>query len=379
MRSVGSAAAKCLLLSLLPLVFLLTASFPVRILSQGLGTACFNQTSGLYNITICPLASTAPPALTNRTVLTFANVDDGTSPRQYMPWGFHLFGDIFDQFYVSTNGNLQFGPAASTMYTTSIPVDLSNADVTPYIAPFWTDLYLNTTLGSISVSYEGTSPNRYAVIRWDHVTHYSTHSSTTLYANGITVDVVLYEGNAGLFYMKYYNIDDNPSGFATYSIGAESTDDGQSYAVLTLNNTRVTGFQASGNGIPTLRLLSGYSTRWTFTGKDISQYTCSGAGFDFTPYTNLTDLSWTSSTGTTYFYHPCGVVTNSVCATSITAERSMACAVTGTNPIQLAVYQPQQALYNPLSNNERSADRLSKWILLQHLGRGGYFVFQLSV
>ena len=237
---------------------------------------CSNQTSNAYNISICPLASTTPPPLLNATILTFSSYDDGCSPRVYFPgWGARLYGNVYDEMYVCTNGHIDFGPAAYPyVYNSPIPVTLSDSDIAPMVAPFMADLYDVQGYSTISVSFEGTAPNRYAIVRWNQVKYYGSYSLQN--NNSVTFDTVFYESGAS-YDVKYYNIDDNPyllTSGGYYGIGNENNDEGKSWSVLSLNNgsipTPINYLYFSSTSVGNFSIirnaLSGYSTRWTFTG-----------------------------------------------------------------------------------------------------------------
>ena len=331
---------------------------------------CSNQTSNAYNISICPLASTTPPPLLNATILTFSSYDDGCSPRVYFPgWGARLYGNVYDEMYVCTNGHIDFGPAAYPyVYNSPIPVTLSDSDIAPMVAPFMADLYDVQGYSTISVSFEGTAPNRYAIVRWNQVKYYGSYSLQN--NNSVTFDTVFYESGAS-YDVKYYNIDDNPyllTSGGYYGIGNENNDEGKSWSVLSLNNgsipTPINYLYFSSTSVGNFSIirnaLSGYSTRWTFTGKDISEYTCSGAGYDFSAYVSNADLVYTNSSGASFYYHPCGIVRNTACTNSINGERAMACLVSSTGAVyNLAIYTPQTTIYRPLTSSATGGVQLS--------------------
>ena len=344
------------------------------------------QTSGLYSISVCQTPGRTPLPLLNASVISKfysnptaatlrVNLDDGVSPRLYLPWGFHLYGVVWDQLYVTTNGLLSFGPTPYSDPNELIPVPESETDMAPLIAPFWTDLFLNQSYGNISVSLEGTAPNRYAIIRWDHITYKATHSGVSTWSAAATFDVVLYEGSAGVFDVIYYTLDDNVGVSTVYtashSIGAQSNDAGVSYSILTLNSTLISAYTVSGSyfpynptGFQVLRSLAGNFTRYTFLGTDVSQSTCGGAGFDFSAYAALPDLVYTNPTNSSinFYYNPCGVVSVSACTSTVGAEHAAACLVRGTTATLIADYEPQQALYRALPNRHctGSSNRLSE-------------------
>ena len=328
----------------------------VDCLSTGAASAqCSSQVSGPYNVTLCPLPSTAPPVQTAPTTLLYSWPQEGDTAQLQLPFAFHLFGSAWDRLWVSTNGLLLFGAKPFYGSAESIPAQLSYADSLPMIAPWWNSLYLNTSVGNISWSVEGAAPSRSFVVRFNHIIYYgsSTDSGNPGSDSGVTFDAVLYEGVGGGFDFKYYAIQTPPPsdgtdpGFYSISIGAENNDDGQTYSILSYDGVRASESSAF---FGVLANLSGQSAHWSYMGQDDSTRTCSGAGFDFSAYANMADLTFTDASNTTYYVHPCGAVTAAACASSV--EGAQACAVSPTGSATLiARYQPAEATYNVLSGS----------------------------
>jgi len=73
---------------------------------------------------------------------------------------FEFFGNIYNEFFVSTNGLVMFGAGSNAFSNISIPSD-SRPD--NYIAPFWDDLIIHSS-GDIMYQTIGSAPNRKLVI-----------------------------------------------------------------------------------------------------------------------------------------------------------------------------------------------------------------------
>ena len=163
------------------------------------GPSCSTQVSGPYNISLCPLPSTLPPPQTNPTTLVYSYTSDGTAPRIQLPFSFHLFGSPWDRVYIPSNGILQFGATAFYGSVETIPALLQYSDALPMVAPFWNFFFVNTTVGNVTWSVEGTAPSRSFVVRFNHIIYYqsSPASGNAGSDSSITFDAVLYEGVQG--------------------------------------------------------------------------------------------------------------------------------------------------------------------------------------
>ena len=98
---------------------------------------------------------------------------------------FDFFGNIYNEFFVSTNGLVMFGAGSNAFSNESIPDD---ARPDNYIAPFWDDLIIHES-GDIMYQTIGTAPNRKLVIQFNNMSFWT---STVLLG---TIQVILYEGS----------------------------------------------------------------------------------------------------------------------------------------------------------------------------------------
>ena len=321
-------------------------------------SGCTAQVTTGYNLTLCPTAAsllTPPPQTNASVVLTYSstgalNVDDGCSFRLNSTFPIHLYGSLYDEMNVCSNGYISFGPAPTIFTSLPLPVYYSNDPVLPIIAPFLANLYINYSMGNITISFEGSAPSRSIVVRYSQIAYYVTRS--TLPSNSISFDVILYEDPSAGFDVRYYNVSDIATSSITVSIGAQANDNGQSYAILAANGTTFSSAILTATaGFGPARALAGNTLHFAFTGQDVSSYTCSGLGYDFSSYANSSDLVWNNGTAV-YYYHPCGVVSASVCTSTITAERAQACIFyPATNKtLLISNYQPQTAQYSYLPN-----------------------------
>ena len=116
--------------------------------------------------------------------------------------------------------------------------------------------------------------------------------------------------------------------------------------MLTFNGVKA----SSSSNFAVLRNLTGIYAHWTYLGQDDSAVACAGAGFDFSAYATLGDLTFTDPSGITYYVHPCGPVRAAACANS-SAEGAQACAISTTGAATvISRYQPSEAVYRPLSS-----------------------------
>jgi hypothetical protein len=120
------------------------------------------------------------------TVLSLSGDDATASPAAATPIGFsfNFFGASYTQFGASTNGNLQFGSAATTA-TAGIP---STSITNRRIAYFQRDL--NVTSGAFRFRTVGLAPNRMFVFNADSIPLYGDAVTP-----GVKAQVKIYEGS----------------------------------------------------------------------------------------------------------------------------------------------------------------------------------------
>lgn len=114
--------------------------------------------------------------------------DDVASATMTMPFDFDFFGQTYNQFGVTSNGIIQFGPGPySTTYTpstTGIPSTSINNIIALNFADWWADA------GDITIWSQGTAPNRRIVVCFNTLHPYPDGTPGNL-----TGQIVLYEGS----------------------------------------------------------------------------------------------------------------------------------------------------------------------------------------
>lgn len=117
------------------------------------------------------------------------------------PLGFTLtfFGVSYTDFWISNNGNIQFGSSANGSYTPSATLDTQTLN--PMIAPYWADVDTRPSDGGMV--YLRTDPNQ-IIVTWDAVGYYSQHTdklaSFQLVVRGPAYIPDPDEGMIGFFY-----------------------------------------------------------------------------------------------------------------------------------------------------------------------------------
>jgi gliding motility-associated-like protein len=92
--------------------------------------------------------------------------DDGSLGPISIPFTFSLYGTIYDQLWINTNGNITFDGALATYNPEGFPIN------TPMIAPFWADVDTrdsNVDGGLITYKINPTS----IIITWTNVGYYA--------------------------------------------------------------------------------------------------------------------------------------------------------------------------------------------------------------
>jgi hypothetical protein len=121
--------------------------------------------------------------------------DDGSTGGLQLGFDFSLFGSLYSDVFVNTNGNVSFG--GPSLLKTLDP--LNTTTEAPMIAPYWGDVDLR---GSGQV-FMRTDPNQ-VVITWDNVGFFDQNASPTasfqLVLRGADYHVPPGEGRIGFFY-----------------------------------------------------------------------------------------------------------------------------------------------------------------------------------
>ncbi len=131
-------------------------------------------------------------------------------------FAFDFYGTAYTKFHVETNGFLVFGDVCSVGGWEYINQCLPNPSVpNALIAPFWDDLH---TFGTAAIRFRmfGTAPNRYLVVEWNGIGHYSDGT------HGMTFEAILYESSNEIKF-QYQSMTTNSRGDASYAtIGIEN-------------------------------------------------------------------------------------------------------------------------------------------------------------
>lgn len=142
-------------------------------------------------ITYTPVSGSAT------TLNTPANASSGVwddisfGPITFFP--FNYGGTTVTQFRAVTNGFMTLNPGnTNTSYQNGIANSTSNNYV---LAPFWEDLYVNSSAQYVKYEITGTSPNRVLTVQWENVEIYN-------YAGpSINFQVKLYESDSHIEYV----------------------------------------------------------------------------------------------------------------------------------------------------------------------------------
>jgi len=149
--------------------------------------------------------------------------DDSTYGPFPIGFSFNYYGNAKTSFYLSNNGVILFSSTGaggnSVLPSTSGPEEI--------ICPFWDDLY---TSGNIYYQTLGSAPNRYLVVEYRQINHYSYRSGY------ITFEVILYESSNRIRF-QYQDV----------YFGSASYDYGNSATVGIENNDGTIGLQYSYN------------------------------------------------------------------------------------------------------------------------------------
>ncbi|MFD1874674.1 nidogen-like domain-containing protein [Hymenobacter bucti] len=92
--------------------------------------------------------------------------DDGSFGPVALGWNFSLFGTVYNQVYINTNGNITFDAPLSTFSASGFPIGI------PMVAPFWADVDTRGS-GSGRIAY-ALYPDR-LVVSWNRVGYFGSH------------------------------------------------------------------------------------------------------------------------------------------------------------------------------------------------------------
>jgi gliding motility-associated-like protein len=149
---------------------------------------------------------------------------------------FTFYGNIYNRFYVTSNGLVIFGSGSNDYTEDPIPFPSTPNN---FIAAFWDDIVINPS-GKILYTTIGASPNRKCIIQWTNMGFYS---STVLMG---TFSVILYEGSNNI-QIQYRSIIDNTSARShgsSASIGIENSNGTSGIQYAYHNSTAISSEQA---------------------------------------------------------------------------------------------------------------------------------------
>ena len=178
-----------------------------------------------------------PPEITYPGTVVFEGYyDDRSWGPLNIGFNFTFYGNIYNRFYVTSNGLVIFGSGSNDYTEDPIP---SPSTPNNFIAAFWDDIVINPS-GKILYTTIGASPNRKCIIQWANMGFYS---STVLMG---TFTVILYEGSNNI-QIQYRSIIDNTSARShgsSVSIGIENSSGTSGIQYAYHNSTAISSEQA---------------------------------------------------------------------------------------------------------------------------------------
>ncbi|MDB5267564.1 MAG: hypothetical protein JWP58_604 [Hymenobacter sp.] len=94
---------------------------------------------------------------------TLGRNDDASFGPIALPFDFHLYGTVYTQVWINTNGNLTFTGPYSSFSSTGFPAQM------PMVAPFWSDVDTRNAAGGL-IHYKLSPTN--LIVTWDNVGYY---------------------------------------------------------------------------------------------------------------------------------------------------------------------------------------------------------------
>jgi gliding motility-associated-like protein len=177
-----------------------------------------------------------PEIIYSATVVYEGYYDDRSWGPLNIGFNFTFYGNIYNRFYVTSNGLVIFGSGSNDYTEDPIP---SPSSPNNFIAAFWDDIVINPS-GKILYTTIGASPNRKCIIQWTNMGFYA---STVLMG---TFSVILYEGSNNI-QIQYRSIIDNTSARShgsSASIGIENSSGTSGIQYTYHNSTAISSEQA---------------------------------------------------------------------------------------------------------------------------------------
>ena len=177
-----------------------------------------------------------PEIIYPATVVYEGYYDDRSWGPLNIGFNFTFYGNVYNRFYVTSNGLVIFGSGSNDYTEDPIPFASTPSNL---IAAFWDDIVINPS-GKILYTTIGASPNRKCIIQWTNMGFYA---STVLMG---TFSVILYEGSNNI-QIQYRSIIDNTSARShgsSASIGIENSNGTSGIQYAYHNSTAISSEQA---------------------------------------------------------------------------------------------------------------------------------------
>jgi hypothetical protein len=169
-----------------------------------------------YNYVMSQNTATLPTRITLTSAVSLLDNDDAANSYVSMGFSFPFFGMLFTYCSISTNGNIQF--VTNSVTGTGSPLPMGDTQHVPAIFFAWTDLYPSSGAVRQYAANQGSTPNRYFVVRYTDVAYRTSLAlSGSSSAPKLSVDVILNEN--GNIEFRYYRLD---AVYAPVTIGIES-------------------------------------------------------------------------------------------------------------------------------------------------------------
>lgn len=190
-----------------------------------------------YSFTTLPIFDVLPPALAAGTYSTLDSTQPGgpvfvyedisatgtdivalhvddTSAAVPLPFPITIFGTQYTTINISTNGYITAISGDGTFVNYPFPAT-GNPRIAPYFDDLWPIAPPNVTLSGILSQVKGTAPNRFLVVQWFNLEHFTTRGD----GRRINFEVILYENNHDILF-QYQNVSNFAAGLAN---GASAT------------------------------------------------------------------------------------------------------------------------------------------------------------
>jgi hypothetical protein len=187
----------------------------------GMGTDCGG---GSYNITSS--SGTFVDISGTGTQEPITSACDDCCADVPLPFAFSLFGNAYNDVWISSNGNLQFGTTPNTAFVNDSPP--TTAAPNNAIYPLWDDLYFTT--GGIYYQTDGTAPTRRFTVAWINRQQYARVGTSE------TFECILYEGSNNIEF-RYGTLDadaggEQGPGGSDYTVGVENSDGTVAFTIM---------------------------------------------------------------------------------------------------------------------------------------------------